>query len=71
MMFCQRHMCRSGPAEVAHYDFLLNEASGGTPLESLTFSGRMEMCVETGKIIMFAPLLLKGVSPCVYLILVF
>ena len=44
-MFCQRHACRSGPTEVAHFDFQLPGASGGT----VAFSGSVDMCVIRGK----------------------
>ena len=43
MNFCQRHMCRSGPAEVAHFDCELQERG------EVSFSGILEICVNRGK----------------------
>ena len=48
-MTCQRHMCRSGPAEVAHFDFQLPETCAGALHYGVSFSGILEMCVVRGK----------------------
>ena len=49
MMFCQRHACRSGPTEVAHFDFQLSDACVGASRDTVSFSGTVEMCVLRGK----------------------
>ena len=49
MMFCQRHMCRSGPAKVAHFDSELPDACAGASRDGVSFSGILEMCVIRGK----------------------
>ena len=53
MMFCQGHMCRSGPAEVAHFDFELNEACAGASRVMGSFSGVVQMCITRQNLIMF------------------
>ena len=45
MMFCQRHASRSGPTEVAHFDFELPETCAGASRDGVSFSGIVEMCV--------------------------
>ena len=49
MMFCQRHICRSGPTEVAHFDFELQHACAEASRDGISFSGVLEMCVVRGK----------------------
>ena len=45
LMYCQRHVCRSGPAEVAHFDFEWPETCTGASRDAVSFSGVVEMCV--------------------------
>ena len=49
MMFCPRHMCRSGPAEVAHFDFELPDRCTEASRDGVSFSGVVEMCIVRGK----------------------
>ena len=62
MMFCQRHACRSGPAEVAHFDFELPETCAGASRDGVTFSGILEMCVVGGKSMMVTHIDVYAVS---------
>ena len=48
-MTCQRHMCRSGPAEVAHFDFELPQTWAEAARDGVSFSGIVEMCVFRGE----------------------
>ena len=52
MMYCQRHACRSGPTQVAHFDFELPNACAGASGDGVYFSGIVEMCVVRGKSMM-------------------
>ena len=62
MMFCKRHACRSGPTNVAHFDFELPDACPETPRDGISFSGIVEMCVIREKRMMLTHVDMYAVS---------